>query len=58
MSKSIWENTMTGKGYDVNEPNKDGDISIEWEVDCNIIWLSKSDLEMMLRMYEGTEGKP
>jgi hypothetical protein len=33
--------TKTDKDYDVTGPDKDGHVAVEWDVDTNIIWLSK-----------------
>jgi len=47
---------ITSRNYDVTGPDSDGDISVEWDCDTNIIWLSKSDVERMLARF--VEVKP
>ena len=41
-----WE--PTSRGYEVTGPDKDGDMCIEFNVDTNIIWLTRRDVEMLL----------
>lgn len=45
----------TSRGYDVSGPDKDGDMCIEFDVDTNIIWLARRDVEMLLARWPNVQ---
>jgi hypothetical protein len=46
------DSEITSHSYDVTGPDNDGELGVEWDVDTNIIWLSRSDVERMLARFE------
>jgi hypothetical protein len=51
-----WE--PTSRGYEVTGPDKDGDMCIEFDVETNIIWLTRRDVEMLLARWPKQGATP
>ena len=45
----------TSRGYDVSGPDSDGDMCIEFDVETNIIWLTRRDVEMLLARWPNAQ---
>jgi hypothetical protein len=41
----------TYRGYDFSGPDKDDDLCLEWDGECNCVWLSRQDVEGMLKRW-------
>ena len=51
-----WE--TTSRGYEVTGPDRDGDMCVEFDVETNIIWLTRRDVEMLLSRWTNTATSP
>ena len=49
-----WE--RTSRGYDVFGPDSEGLVSVENDVDCRIVWLSREDVEKLLARWPNDQA--